>query len=70
MADLLTDLKTKLYDLEAVIAEWEVKASESVGEDRDYNYWYLGLRVGQQATFQFVISKLEDFDVLDRYAST
>lgn len=70
MAELLIDLKTKLYDLEPVIAEWEVKSAASVGDDREYNYWYLGLRQGQEATFQFVISKLEDFDVLDRYAST
>ena len=67
MAELLIDLKTKLHDLETLLPEFEVRAEGAVGEEREYQYWYLGLRQGQGATFEFVIDQLERPSGLDRY---
>ena len=63
-AELLIDLKSKLIDLEEVIKEHHAKA---VKTDDSLDWWYLGMREGQLATFQFVITQLEGTSVLDIY---
>lgn len=62
VADLLTDLKTKMIDLEEIIREHQA------GTDKDdLEHWYIGLRQGQLATFQFVVCAIEGTDVMDVY---